>query len=196
MTETAWTWSLVLPPGWATLPTEAQAGRRRIRSLLDRALAHQPRDSVATARRAIEVELEQRLSLAAEVGAEAVHALVETTGGLPVTSALVGVVLTLLDDKGLDLPALSRVFGAEGEVQELRQVDLGGLSAIRRQRRRSVPLGTGGQYAMETAVDFVVDLPGGDDILALAFTTFTDAVSEALVELFDAMAGTLVISSG
>lgn len=192
--EQTWNWSVVLPPGWASVPTDAEGGRRKIKAVLDRALAQQPRDSVAVARRAIEAELAERLGVARQAGAQAVHVQVETTGGAPVSSCLTGVVLTLIEDTSAQEAVLQRLFGAESDVEELSSVELAGLPTLRRQRRRVAPLAPGAPDVVETAVDFVVDLPDSDDVLALTFSTQTDELREPLIALFDAMAGTLDVS--
>ena len=45
----------------------------------------------------------------------------------------------------------------------------------------------------EQVQDVVVDLPDSDDLLVLTFTTQSDGLRVPLMELFEAMAGTLVV---
>ena len=81
-----WRWSLLLPPNWVTLPVEAEAGRTAVRRLLDRQMAHLPRDRVAPARRRMEGELRSLLTEARQAGATTLHAHVGLVRGVPVSA--------------------------------------------------------------------------------------------------------------
>lgn len=189
-----WRWRLLLPPGWVSLPAEdAQRSRRAVRRLLERRLAHLPRDQTATARRVLTRELLAQLGDARRSGASEVHALMELTAGLPVTAGLTVLPVPAQDDEGALLTALSRVFGDSAGVVASATTRLGDLPALRRHRRvlaRTVQASPDRAPEWRTHVDWVVTLPDAD-YLVLAFSTQTEPVAAELVELFDAIAGSL-----
>lgn len=186
-----WTWALLLPPGWVSLPVEAEAARPAVRALLDRALAGLPRDRVAPLRIQLDRELRADLRRAREHGAVEVHTQVQLVRGLPVSAALTVSLLPL--EQGPDAPLgglVAAVLGDAGDVVEVGEQVLAGLPALRRRRRWPEPV-PGGAQVWSTGVDWLLALPGEDAVLVLSFATTTDPVADALVELFDALAGTL-----
>lgn len=187
----AWSWTLLLPPGWVSLPTEAKADAAAVRRLIDRRTAHLPRDEVAAARRRLTVELRGMLGQARDAGVEAVHAQLELMRGLPVTATCT---VTLLDGAASDprtLAQLAAGLGSAGTVTEHDVHALAGLPAIRRRRRGRVTADGSEGSVPSTGLDWIVPLPDGEGVLALSFTTVTEPVAEELVVLFDAIAGTL-----
>ena len=188
-----WRWTLLLPPNWITLPSDAIGGRAAVRTLLDRQLAHLPRDRVARLRRQLEAELRGLLGQARDAGAGAVHAHVALMRGLPVSATCT---VSLLEG-GVDDPRLLAALAAtlaDGEaVVDVDVRALAGLPAIRRRRRRSMPVEGTGRSATATGLDWAVPLPDGEGALLLSFGTVTDPVADELVHLFDAIAGSLVL---
>ena len=189
-----WTWQLLLPPGWLHLPvTDRAAGRAALRKLLDRALAHLPRDEVAPARRSHELHLRSLLDEAREIGASDVYVLARLTRGFPVSAGLTVLPIGRTEGEHDLLPRLTAALGDAVGVVSHEQTTLVGAPALRRQRRVRQPSPAAdppGPELWRTHVDWVVALPD-DGWLALSFATETDALAAELVELFDAMAASL-----
>jgi hypothetical protein len=186
-----WRWTLLLPPNWVTLPTEVAPGRAAIRRLLDRQMAHLPRDEVVQVRRRLEVELRGLLGQARDAGAGTLHVHCALMRGLPVTaSCSVALLHGGVDDPRL-VDRLLSTLGTDGGVAEVDVHPLAGLPAIRRRRRRTVPVEGTSETASSTGLDWVVPLPDGEGALLLSFSTVTEPVAEELVLLFDAIAQSL-----
>lgn len=188
-----WRWTLMLPPNWVSLPTEAAAGRAAVTRLLDRRLAHLPRDQIATVRRRLRSELRALLAEARDAGAGSVHTHLALMRGLPVTATCAVALL----EGGVDDPRLVAelvgAFGSDGTVDQLDVRPLAGLPAIRRRRRVSTPIEETGQQAAGTVLDWAVPLPDGEGALLMSFSTLTEPVVEELVQLFDAIAASLLL---
>ena len=190
----AWRWSLLLPPNWATLPSEAAAGRAAVKKLLDRQLGHLPRDRVARVRRSLEAELRGLVAQARETGAATLHAHFALMRGLPVSATCAVVLLRGGPDDPRLLEALSTALGRDGGVVEVDVRSLAGLRAVRRRRRRRVPVEGTGRTTWSTLLDWAVPLPDGDGALLLSFATVTEPVADELVALFDAIAQSLELT--
>ncbi|RBY96218.1 hypothetical protein DQ237_10150 [Blastococcus sp. TF02-8] len=191
----AWRWTLLLPRGWVSLPTDAKAGAAAVRRLIDRRTAHLPRDEVAPARRRLTVELRGMLGEARDAGVEAVHAHLDLMRGLPVTATC-----SVLLHKGAaaDPRTLAQLAGALGSADTVTELDvdsLAGLAAIRRRRRGVVTVDGAEASVPSTGLDWIVPLPDGEGVLAMSFSTVTEPVVEELVVLFDAIAGTLQLET-
>lgn len=191
-------WRLLLPPGWVRFPADdAQRSRRAVQRLLEKRLAHLPRDQTSAARRALTKELLAQLGDARRAGASEVHALMELTRGLPVTAGLSIVALPPQDSERSLLAALGRVFGDSEGVVTSTTARLADLPALRRHRRVLMHPDEGSparEPVWRTHVDWVVQLPDAD-YLVLAFSTQTDPVAAELTVLFDAIAGSLQLLS-
>lgn len=191
-----WRWSLLLPPNWVTLPVEAEAGRTAIRRLLDRQMAHLPRDRVATVRRRMQTELRSLLTEARQAGATTLHAHLGLVRGVPVSATCaVSLVRGAADDPRL-VAEVALLFGERDDVVEVDVRPIAGLPAVRRRRlgRRPVEGSTG--TLATTSLDWVVALPDGGGALVLSFGTVTAPVADELVALFDVIAGSLVLEPG
>lgn len=184
-------WELMLPPGWWTIPTRAEESRTSIVRLLDRTFRGTARDELVTRRIEIDRELTQAVARAAQQGATHVHTLVRPVRGVPVSATLVVTPVTIGPTQDV-AEAFAHVLHSGGGVLEHGRVTLGGRPALRRVRRTPMTVEVAGTAVTrwQTGVDYVVDL-GDDSLLMLGFTTLTDQVREAMVALFDAMAGTL-----
>lgn len=192
--QAGWRWTLLLPPNWVTLPVEPAAGRAAVKRLLDRQLAALPRDRVATVRRLLESELRNLLGQARDAGVSALHAHLALVRGLPVSaSCTVRMLRGGVDDPRL-VAEMADVLGADGTVVEIDVRPLAGLPAIRRRRHRAMPVEGTGRSTWTTGLDWVVPLPDGEGAVMLCFGTVTEPVADQLVELFDAMAGSLQLT--
>lgn len=184
-------WELMLPPGWWTIPTRAEESRTSIVRLLDHTFRGTVRDELVTRRIEIDRELTQAVARAGQQGATHVHTLVRPVRGVPVSATLVVTPVTIGPAQDV-AEAFAHVLDSGGGVLEHGSVSLAGRPALRRVRRTPMTVEVAGSEVSrwQTGVDYVVDL-GGDSLLMLGFTTLTDQVREAMVALFDAMAGTL-----
>lgn len=193
-TAAGWRWSLLLPPDWATLPCEPEAGRAAVRRLLDRQLARLPRDQVATVRRGLELQLRGLLRQAAQAGAVELHTSLALVRGLPVTGTCsVSVLRGGVDDPRL-VAELAAAFAGDGDAVELDVRPLAGLPALRRRRSTELPGEEGQRPVPATTLDWAVPLPDGEGAVLLSFSTVTAPVADELVALFDAIAGSLQLA--
>lgn len=194
-TAADWRWSLLLPPNWITLPVEAEAGRAAVRRLLDRQMAHLPRDRVAQARRRMQADLRSLLGEARQAGASTLHAHVGLIRGVPVSATCaVSLVRGATDDPRL-IAEVALVFGAGDAVTEVDVRPVAGLPAVRRRREGRLSAEGTDRTVPSTSLDWVVALPDGGGALVLSFGTVTAPVADELVALFDAIAGSLVLES-
>lgn len=190
-----WRWSLLLPPNWVTLPVEAEAGRTAIRRLLDRRMAHLPRDRVAPARRRMQAELRSLLAEARQAGATTLHAHVGLIRGVPVSATCaVSLVRGAADDPRL-IAEVALVFGRGDDVVEVDVRPVAGVPAVRRRRQGRVPVSGSRGGCPSTSLDWVVALPDGGGALVLSFGTLTAPVADELVTVFDAIVQSLVLES-
>ena len=191
-----WRWRLLLPPGWVRLPADdAERSRRAVVRLLERRLAHLPRDQTAAARRALTRELLGQLGDARRAGASEVHALMDLVRGLPVTAGLTVLPVPAQDGQRSLLTALHQVLARSDGVVSTEATRLADQPALRRHRRvLAPPVGGAPQQTQDwhTHLDWVVELPDRDH-LVLSFATRTEPIAAELVALFDAMAGSLVL---
>lgn len=175
-------YELLLPPGWWRIPAEPVAARRSIRTLLDRRLAHLPRDEVAAQRAELEARLRDLVSNAQEIGAVDVLVPVDPVGGLPVAASCV---VTIVPGSA-SVAALAARMGEGAEEHEV--VEIAGRPAVRVRRLRPVP---DEEDLKATVIEHVVPVPGGAETLVLSWSTPMAPFAEALTELFDAVAASL-----
>ncbi|WP_137158629.1 hypothetical protein [Blastococcus sp. CCUG 61487] len=192
--EAGWGWTLLLPPGWATIPSEPIAGRRAVTKLLDRRLAHLPRDRVVRLRRQLEAELRGLVAQARESGAGSLHAHLALMRGLPVSATCTPALLRGGPDDPRLLELLTTALDRDDDVVAVDVRPVAGLAAVRRRRHRLLPVEGTGRTVRSTSVDWAVPLPDGDGALLLSFATVTEPVAEELVLLFDAIAQSLELA--
>ena len=184
-------WTLLLPAGWRSLPTDQWKAPVAVRQLTAWMVQGKHRDELVQLRIDLEQTLIARLERAREQGATACHLLVEPVRGVPVSASLVVTSLYLGGDGELS-EGLGRMFGTPAGVVEEGPVVLAGVRGVRRVRRHqgSIEGDPDATSLWHTNVDYVLETePGG--LLLLNFGTSTDPVWEQLVVLFDAIAATL-----
>lgn len=184
-------WSLLLPPGWWHIPLDEHRGQS-VKALLDRQLASLPRDRVATLRRELDGVLTRLVERAVANDAVEMYLNVDLMRGLPVAaSCLVTVVPVGL---GTALPA-AEVAALMGDRHgdEVGVLEVAGALAARVRRREPVTDTDGlstGKLAV-TRLQVYVPVPNTTEILLLSFSTPMDPIADAMVTLFDAIAGSL-----
>lgn len=184
-------WDLLIPAGWASLPTSVAGRQAAIRRVTDRMMRGQARDQLVRARIEIERSLLSQLESARQQGASVVHALVEPIAGMPVSASLSVAELTITHGEDVTEGVLG-MLGRNDGVVEHGPVEIGGCPAIRRRRRHRVPEveDDEGAELWATTLDVVVKV-APDTLLVLTFVTTTDPVADALVAVFDAIAASL-----
>lgn len=191
MVRTAQDWTVLLPSGWATFPTDPEKARAAIRRTTDRMMQGRARDELVQARIDAERTLGELVERARRSGAAAVHLLVDPVRDVPVSASLVVSELSVTSEREL-AAQIARVLGQASGVVENDRVELAGLPALRRRRRTRAARDDRFPDAevWETCLDVVVET-GPDELLVLTFATMTDQVADELVVLFDAIAGSL-----
>ncbi|MFZ5851409.1 MAG: hypothetical protein ACOYY2_08450 [Actinomycetota bacterium] len=184
--------TLVTPATWYRFDLAGRPAllhRRRLRRLVaDRLGPDPPRPG--RPQLAEEVTDLLRASIAEAQAQGAVHLAVcaDLVGGLPVSaSMLVHVRDRSADPTGGDLARLADALGRDAEVVALPT----GPAVRHRHRGAPAPGGHPVQVLESEVVQYHLPLPGGDRWLMLTFSTPCLPVAEALVELFDAIAGTV-----
>ncbi|MGH3693494.1 MAG: hypothetical protein ACRDRX_05770 [Pseudonocardiaceae bacterium] len=184
-------WSLLLPPGWWHIPLDERRGQS-IQALLDRRLVSLPRDRVATLRRELEGELTQLVERAVANGAVEMYLNVDLMRGLPVAASCLVTVVPTGAATSLPTAELAALMGDQ-PGDEVGVLEVAGASAARVRRREPVTDADGlptGELAL-TRLQVYVPVPNKAEMLLLSFSTPMDPIADAMVALFDAIAGSL-----
>lgn len=184
-------WSLLLPPGWWHVPLDERR-HQSITALLDRQLASLPRDRVATLRRELEGELTRHIERAVESGAVEMYLNVDLVRGLPVAASCLVTVVPVGFGPALAATELAALMGDQAG-DEVGVLEVAGVPAARVRRREPVIDADGlstGELAV-TRLQVYVPVPNTTEMLLLSFSTPIDPIADAMVALFDAIAGSL-----
>jgi len=184
-------WSLLLPPGWWHVPLDERRGQS-VTALLDRQLASLPRDRIATLRRELDGELTWLVERAVANDAVEMYLNVDLMHGLPVAASCLVTVVPI--GLGTALPA-TEVAALMGDQpgDEVGVLEVAGAPAARVRRREPLTDGEGlstGELAV-TRLQVYVPVPKTTEMLLLSFSTPIDPIADAMVALFDAIAGSL-----
>ncbi|MGH3831276.1 MAG: hypothetical protein ACRDRS_12660 [Pseudonocardiaceae bacterium] len=184
-------WSLLLPPGWWHIPLDERRGQS-VTALLDRQLASLPRDRVTTLRRELDGELTRQVERAVVSGAVEMYLSVDLLRGLPVAASCLVTVVPTGAATALPAAELAMMMG-ERPGDEVGVLEVAGAPAARVRRREPVTeaddLSTG-ELAV-TRLQVYVPVPDTPEMLLLSFSTPMDPIADAMVALFDAIAGSL-----
>lgn len=184
-------WSLLLPPGWWHIALDEHRGQS-VKALLDRQLASLPRDRVATLRRDLDGELTRLVERAVANGAVEMYLNVDLMRGLPVAASCLVTVVPLGFGTALPATELADLLGDQ-PGDEVGVLEVAGASAARVRRREEVTDEDGmttGDLAV-TRLQVYVPVPNTTEMLLLSFSTPMDPIADAMVGLFDAIAGSL-----
>jgi hypothetical protein len=197
-------YTLLLPPGWARLPT-GPAAPSAVTALVNRRFQSLPADTRDLVRRRLRREILEILNRAEAAGGIEVHLLVDPVRDHPVSAACLASYVGSADP-GRQVSAAQLLPELDDDTATLTTVAVGGAPAVRRQyvTPASPELSglepaagtndvTTGRAALPAAthVDYVVPVPGRDGHLLLSFSTATPEVADELVLLFDAIVSTL-----
>lgn len=186
---------LVLPPGWVRIPLR-QDSDQAIDAILEPKFAGLPTDRYGPVR----AELRKRI-LAQVATARANHGIdlylpIEQIGGVTVAASVVAGIVGFPASESATAEDVLVQLAARTEGARVTEVD--GAGAVRSER--VVPAEDGGDDARgfgSRRVDYVAAIPDESDRwLTLSFSTLADGdptgpVADLLVELFDAIVGTL-----
>jgi hypothetical protein len=197
-------YTLLLPPGWARLPTgpSAPAAVTRLVNQRFQSLQADKRDLL---RRRLRREILTLLDRAEAAGGIEVHLLVDPVHDHAVSAACLASYVAS-SAPGRQLSAADLLPEIEGDGAVVTLVTVGGGAAVRRlyvtEASRELadldPATATNDVAdgfaalpRTTHVDYIVPVPGSDGHLLLSFSTATGEVADELVLLFDAMAANL-----
>ncbi len=185
---------LITPLEWYRIPLAEQATRdRSVQALVDRTCPN--RDEDAARRRELSEFIGNLASKAAFDGGLELYLSQQAVLGVPVPASLV-VQVEAPDHPGLHAPAavIAEAQRLEHPDAEVGVVELSTGEAVRVRRRdafegdEDIQLPDG---RASTIVTYIVPIPDSDAHLVLAFSTPLEELAEALVEVFDAVAGSL-----
>jgi hypothetical protein len=196
-------YTLLLPPGWARLPT-GPAAAPAVTRLVNQRFQSLQADQRDLLRRKVRREILTLLDRAESAGGIEVHLLVDPVRGHAVSAACLASYVT--PTPGRQPSAAELLPEIEGEEATVTLVAVGGGDAVRRHyvidaspelpdldpatASNDVVDGSGA-LPRTTHVDYIVPVPASDGQLLLAFSTATNEVADELVLLFDAMASNL-----
>ncbi len=183
-------WSLVLPPGWWHVALDERRGQS-VKALLDRQLASLPRDRVATLRREVEAELTRMAERAVENGAVDMYLNIDLVRGLPVAATCLVTVVPTGVGTALPPAELAAIMGDRPD-DEAGVLEVAGAPAARVRRREPVDeAGISTGELPVTRLQVYVPVPNKAEMLLLSFSTPIDPIADAMVALFEAIAGSL-----
>jgi len=182
-------YQLILPEGWFRIDLEPGTCERAIAALVDRQF--RGADNVPQLKQESRARLLTAAQDAYHTGGVELYLSLQTAAGFPLSASLV---VTLTPPHEVDQVVVTPERLAETLAEDGQQVTLMDLSAGRavRARRRSAPEGNPMDYQSPvTNLDIHVPVPGSSAYLLLSFSTPLDPLADALVGMFDAIAGTL-----
>lgn len=176
---------LVTPEDWYRIPLQPQDRREAsIAALIRRQFAGV--DDQPILRRKVEEQLLGTADAGVEQGGVVLYLSFLEAGGIPLSASLL---ISRLYEKfdGLDVVA---ALAGVGEV-ELTTLPAAGRAARLVRRERSKQSRKLGSEFEDTVVEYFVPVPDRDEVLMLTFSTPLEPIADAMVGLFDAVAGTL-----
>jgi hypothetical protein len=184
-------WSLLLPPGWWHIPLDERR-HQSITALLDRQLASLPRDRVATLRRELDGELTRLVERAVANDAVEMYLNVDLMRGLPVAASCLVTVVPVGFGTALPATEVAALMGDQ-PGDEVGVLEVAGEPAARVRRREPVTdaEGLSTKELAVTRLQVYVPVPKTAEMLLLSFSTPMDPIADAMVALFDAIAGSL-----
>ncbi|MGV9454944.1 hypothetical protein [Streptomyces sp. NPDC003635] len=186
MTDTrAPVFGLITPEDWYRIPLQPRERMEAsVAALIKRQFAGV--DDQPVLRRKAEEQLLGAAEAGVEQGGVVLYLSFLEAGGIPLSASLL---VCRLFEKFDSLDAVVALAGS-GEVEPVK-LPAAGVAArlLRRERpKQSRKLGT---EFDDTIVEYFVPVPERDEVLLLTFSTPLEPIADAMVGLFDAVAGTL-----
>ncbi|MGW3662909.1 hypothetical protein [Streptomyces sp. NPDC005141] len=176
---------LITPEDWYRIPLQPQEDREASVSALIRRQFAGVEDQPVLRRQA-----EQQLTGAALAGADqggvVLYLSFLDAAGIPLSASLL---VSRVHQRFDSLDAVAALAG-RGEVTSVSLPAAGRAARCRRTERTRESKKLGSEFD-DTIVEYFVPGPWGDEMLMLTFSTPMEPIADAMVELFDAVAGTL-----
>lgn len=173
MTDTPVDYELLLPEGWFRIGVEPGSRERSVDALVDQRFGGA--DNVPHLKRRLREKLLAQAGAAYDQGGIELYLSMQRAGAFTVPASLL---VTLLSP------------GRAAEASDASVVDLAAGPALRRRGCTSADVDDGGGLPSIT-LDYQVPVPGAGTHLLLTFSTPLVHIADAMVELFDAVAGSL-----
>lgn len=189
-------WRLVLPDSWHRLDLAPNTRRRSARALAEQRVG--PGDEWAPLRASVGESVLRTAEQAYDARAESCWLFTEQAGPLPLAASLTTFLTAAphLDAQPTVDDLAARIEPGDDRVQ-VRRVDLPAGAAV---RVASTTTGSArdldGEELTSYVVQFYVPVPGAPRVLVLTFATPVVALAEAMGQLFDAIAASLVWEPG
>ncbi len=166
-------YELLLPEGWFRIGIEPGSRERSVDALVDRRFDGV--DNAPHLKRRLREELLAQAGAAYDQGGIELYLSMQRAGALTVPASLL---VTLLPP------------GRASEAADATVVDLAAGTALRRRGRAGAD-GDGGEALPSVTLDYQLPVPGTGTQMLLTFSTPLVQIADAMVELFDAVAGSL-----
>ena len=174
---------LLTPADWYRIPLHPATRRESsIKAMVDRQFTGI--DNQPILRRKTEDELQGAAEAGAEQGGAALYLSYLDAAGVPLSASLL---VSLLPQTHERATAALTTHG-EATVVDLPAA---GRATRRRRTERSKESRKLGSTFPDTIVEYFVPVPGRAELLLLTFSTPLEPLADEMVELFDAVAGTL-----
>lgn len=179
----AW-YRLLVPEGWWAIDLDPARAEANVTALVDR--QWRGIDDAPHLKAEARASLLRQAEDAADAGGLQLYLSVGTLGGIPLSaSLLVSAVPLASADELAELAELGRTRG-----RDVTQVDLPAGPGLRTLWRQP-PGDDDPSGLVTTCLDVHLTVPGAPLVLVLQFRTPMEPLADALVEVFDAVAGTL-----
>ncbi|MER5396707.1 hypothetical protein [Streptomyces sp. NPDC002599] len=176
---------MITPEDWYRIPLQPQEQREAsVSALVRRQFAGV--DDQPVLRRQAEEQLTGAALAGADQGGVALYLSFLEAAGIPLSASLL---ISRLHQRFDSLDAVAALAG-QGEVAPVT-LPAAGRAARRRRTERTRESGKLGSQFDDTIVEYFVPAPQDDETLMLTFSTPMEPIADAMVELFDAIAGTL-----
>ncbi|MEU0045749.1 hypothetical protein [Streptomyces werraensis] len=173
MTATPVDYELLLPDGWFRIGIDPASRERSVDALVDRRFGG--RDNAPHLKRRLRDDLLAQAATAYDLGGIELYLSMQQAGALTVPASLL---VTLLPPGGASGAADASV------------VELAAGTALRR-RGCTGAESKGGEALPSVTLDYQVPVPGTETHLLLTFSSPLVQIADAMVALFDAVAGSL-----
>ncbi|MGY1500402.1 hypothetical protein ACW4TU_28115 [Streptomyces sp. QTS52] len=176
---------LITPEDWYRIPLQPHARREAsVAALIKRQFMGV--DDQPILRRRAEEQLLDTAAAGVEQGGVVLYLSFLEVSGIPLSASLL---VSHLHQKFDGLDAVAALAGS-GEV-ELVTLPAAGRAARLVRRERSKQSRKLGSEFEDTVVEYFVPVPDREEVLMLTFSTPLEPIADAMVGLFDAVAGTL-----
>lgn len=181
---------LALPDGWCRIPLEPSRRQRAIRDLIRRQLTGLDQAPLLKAR--LRRDLADRAEAAWQAGGIELYLSFMAAGPLPLAASMLVTLIPPPPDGPIPPAALAAALAAPGRATTRRRLPAGPAVLVRHETSGGpTPDQPADQATGSAALDVHVQVPGSGAWLLLSFATPVPALAKPMLDLFDAIAGTL-----